>query len=261
VVRMDNTLFWLGQDERGAGIVWRVNGYTPQRISTHSVEWFISEYAKANGISDAVAYAEQDEGHTCYVLHFPSATCEPSAAGGMTQNVRLGATWVYDVASQQWHERAYWNAPTGQWQAHLGRSHCYGFGQHLVGDYQSGNIYVASSDNFDDAGKAIRRVRRAPVLSDEQRTMFFHSLEIAMQVGAGNAIDPNPLGALRCSNDGGLTWGSERTISLGVAGNYTDRVRWTALGSARRRVYEFSTEARVPVTLVDAYQEATPGTS
>jgi hypothetical protein len=262
VCRMDNTLFWLGQDERGAGIVWKASGYTPQRISNHSVEWFISEYAAAGGLSDATAYAYQDGGHSFYVLHFPSATCEPSATGGMTQGVRNGATWVYDAATNLWHERAYWsNTGTARWAAHLARCHAYGFNRHLVGDWQSGRIYTLSLDAYDDAGSVIRRVRRAPHLTDELRTMFYHELTLAMQVGAGNANDPNPQGFLRYSNDGGLTWGNELACGLGAAGAYQNRVRWTNLGSARRRAFEFATTARVPVTLVDAFLRVTPGLS
>ena len=34
VAKADNTVFWLGADDKGHGIVWRANGYTPMRIST-----------------------------------------------------------------------------------------------------------------------------------------------------------------------------------------------------------------------------------
>ena len=37
VAKLDNGLFWLGADARGNGIVYRANGYTGQRISTHAV--------------------------------------------------------------------------------------------------------------------------------------------------------------------------------------------------------------------------------
>lgn len=261
LVRLDNTLFWLSADERGSGIVCKANGYTPQRVSNHSVEYFIAQYQKYGGISDAVAYAYQEAGHSFYVLHFPSATSEVNAQGGTTQNVVLGATWVYDVATGMWHERAYWNAAKGQYQAHLGRCHTFGFGQHLVGDYQSGNVYVMSSDNYDDAGQVIRRVRRAPHLENELRMMFHSEFQVNLQTGAGSTADPNPMAWMRKSDDGGATWSSERSASLGTVGNYKTRVRWQMLGASRRRAYEWATTARVPHTLVDAYLRVTPGLS
>ena len=44
IAKMDNGVFWLGKDARGQGIVYRANGYTGQRISTHAVEWHIQQY-------------------------------------------------------------------------------------------------------------------------------------------------------------------------------------------------------------------------
>ncbi len=38
VVSIDNTAFWIGQDKNGGGIVYRLNGYEPIRISTQGVE-------------------------------------------------------------------------------------------------------------------------------------------------------------------------------------------------------------------------------
>ena len=65
VAKMDNGLFWLGRDARGQGMVYRANGYTGQRISTHAVEWQIQQYSD---ISDAIGYTYQQDGHSFYVL-------------------------------------------------------------------------------------------------------------------------------------------------------------------------------------------------
>lgn len=55
VCRMDNSVVWLGKDDKGQGIVWLVKNYTPVRISTHPIEFAIASYAKASTISDAIA--------------------------------------------------------------------------------------------------------------------------------------------------------------------------------------------------------------
>ena len=82
VAKLDNGLFWLGSDARGRGIVYRANGYTGQRISTHAVEFAIQSY---NDISDAIAYTYQQEGHAFAVR----------GAGGAVERlvVRLGFWW------------------------------------------------------------------------------------------------------------------------------------------------------------------------
>ena len=43
VAKLDNGLFWLGTDARGQGIVYRANGYTGVRISTHAIEYAIAQ--------------------------------------------------------------------------------------------------------------------------------------------------------------------------------------------------------------------------
>jgi len=189
VAKLDNSIFWLGFDPRGIGIVWRANGYTPQRISNHAVEFAIQGYSR---ISDAQAYTYQDQGHSFYVIYFPSA------------NSGNGATWVYDVATNMWHERCFLNGTIEQ--AH--RSNCHAqvstnlsptfesnFGTiHIVGDWASGNIYqmqIPTSNgsggwNFaTDFGNPIKRLRRAPVVNIEKEWMRYDELKLDMDTGLG----------------------------------------------------------------------------
>ena len=138
LAKMDNSVFWLGRDARGYGIVYKSNGYVGQRISTHAVEWKIQQYAD---LSDAIAYTYQQDGHSFYVLIFPTAN----------------TTWVYDVATQAWHERAGWK--NGEWMRH--RSNCQVFyGKDvLVGDFENGNVYTFDLDYYQDNGEIQRWYR------------------------------------------------------------------------------------------------------
>lgn len=128
---IDNTLIWLGRDEGGSGVVWKLNGYTPQRVSTHAVEYALSQ---ATSLEPSIAYYYQEDGHSFYVLYVPS----------------LPTTWVYDVATNLWHERALWNPKTEQYEPHLSRCHCYAFNRNLVGDRQSRTVYHMSLNYLDD---------------------------------------------------------------------------------------------------------------
>lgn len=129
-VRLDNSVLWVGADERGAGVVWRAHGYTPQRVSTHAVELDLGRVT----LAQARAYSYQDEGHTFYVLYVPG----------------LETTWVYDVATGLWHERAHWDTELMRWIPHLGVCHCYAFDRHLIGDRASGIVYESDLDLYDD---------------------------------------------------------------------------------------------------------------
>ncbi|CAB4146679.1 Bacteriophage P22, Gp10, DNA-stabilising [uncultured Caudovirales phage] len=239
VAKLDNSLFWLGQDARGQGIIYRANGYTGQRISTHAVEWQIQQYAD---MSDAVAYTYQQDGHSFYVLNFPSAN----------------ATWVYDVATQAWHERAGWI--NGQFVRHRGNCQTF-FNQTItVGDYQNGNIYAFDMEvyaDYDRVQKWLRTWRALPTGQNNLKRTVQHTLQLDCETGvglvSGQGSDPQVM--LRWSDDAGHTWSNEHWSGMGAIGQYGRRVFWRRLGMTtklRDRVYEASGTDPVKVTIVGA---------
>jgi hypothetical protein len=38
IAKLDNTIFWLGRADEGKGIVYRLDGYTPVRVSNFGIE-------------------------------------------------------------------------------------------------------------------------------------------------------------------------------------------------------------------------------
>jgi hypothetical protein len=253
-VRLDNSIFWLGGDERGAGVVWRANGYTPARVSNHAIEFALQGYLTtfgAVGLSDAVGYSYQDQGHGFYVLYFPTAN----------------ATWVYDVATGMWHQRGFWNATNGVFTAHHSQNHTFNFGKHLVGDWSSGKVYNMSISLFTDGEDVIRRVRRTRHASSDQSFVFFKTLQIYAETGVGpmpplldgGGNPRDPMINLRWSNDGGHQWSNELSAGIGQAGNYGQRVMFRRLGRGRSRVWEVSASDPVPYRLVGAYLDVSAG--
>jgi hypothetical protein len=272
IAKMDNGLFWLGRDRRGQGIVYRANGYAGQRISTHAVEWQIQQYSD---LSDAVAYTYQQDGHSFYVLIFPTAN----------------TTWVYDVATQAWHERAGFD--NGSFTRH--RSNCQmTFGNNvIVGDYQNGNIYAFDLEDYSDNGsiqKWLRSWRALPTGQNNLKRTAQHSLQLDIESGTGlngsmiveviylqtedgdylvtesgdrliaeqqtvitQGSDPEVM--LRWSDDGGHTWSSEHWAKIGKIGEYYRRVFWRRLGMTvklRDRVYELSGTDPVKISIMGA---------
>lgn len=255
VQRLDNSVFWLGGDEKGQGIAYRTNGYQPARISNHAVEYQWSEYAQ---ISDAEAWGYQEGGHSFYVLYFPSGDPDPGC-GQMR-----GATWVYDVASGSWHERAYWDAAGGTgYHAHLGRNHCFGFGLHLVGARNSGRIYQQSLDLLDDDGAAIRRLRSCPVFQ-EMRWVYYEDLILYLLSGQVQLLDGsgnprNPLCSLRISDDGGFKWGIYWDSQMGRQGQYLFKTYWNGLGRSQDRAFEWTCSEKIPIAINEAFLNAKNG--
>jgi len=245
ISKLDNSFFWLGGDDRGSGMGWRANGITPMRVSNHAVEFAWQGYST---IADAESYTYQDKGHIFWVIYFPTAN----------------KTWVYDVATQLWHERGFWNA--GSFTAHRSRWHVFVFGKHLVGDWNSGSIYEMSDAFLDDFGNALRRVRRAPHISDESKWFFHHSLQIDVETGLGpqpplldGAGNPRgPMMDLRWSDDS-HTWSNYYPMDCGQAGDFKKRAIWRRLGRSRDRVYEVAVSDAVPWRITDSYLEISKG--
>jgi hypothetical protein len=254
----NNSIAWLGSDARGAGKVWLANGYTPTRISNHAIEFAIQSYSK---ISDAVGFSYQDQGHEFYALYFPT----PSVM------------WLYDAMTGMWHQRGYWVESVGQFRAAHYQNHIFAFGKHLVGDWQSANVYqmaIPSSNgaggyNFvTDAGNPIRRVRRAPHISREQKWQFHTELQIYLETGlgplpplvdgSGKARDPQLM--LSWSDDGGHNWSSEYVLNCGQSGQFDARVRALRLGRARDRVYQIAMSDPIPWRVIDGYLQVVDGT-
>jgi hypothetical protein len=239
VAKMDNGMFWLGRDRRGQGMVYRANGYTGQRISTHAIEWQIQQYSD---ISDAIAYTYQQDGHSFYVLIFPTGN----------------ATWVYDAATESWHERAGW--VNGDFTRH--RSNCQmSFNNKIiVGDYVNGNIYAFDLDVYADNGgvqKWLRSWRALPTGQNNLKRTAHHSLQLDCETGVGlntgQGSDPQVM--LRWSDDGGHTWSNEHWSPVGKIGVYQQRVFWRRLGMTlklRDRVYEVSGTDPVKTVIMGA---------
>ena len=239
IAKLDNGLFWLGADSRGFGIVYRNQGYSGQRISTHAVEFAIQSYAN---ISDAVAYTYQQEGHAFYVLIFPSAN----------------TTWVYDVSTSAWHERAGFSA--GTFTRHRSNCHCNFANTSLVGDFENSNIYAFDLDIYADNGgvqKWLRSWRALPTGKNNLKRSAQHSLQLDAEAGVGllDGQGSDPQAMLRWSDDGGHTWGNEHWRSMGKIGEYGRRIIWRRLGMTaklRDRVYEVSGTDPVKITLMGA---------
>jgi hypothetical protein len=239
VAKLDNSLFWLGQDARGQGIVYRANGYNGVRVSTHAVEYAIAQYGV---ISDAIAYTYQQEGHTFYVLTFPSAS----------------ATWVYDAATQAWHERA--GLTNGEFTRHRSNCQCNFQGNIVVGDFENGNIYTFDLQTYADNGSAqkwLRSWRALPTGTNNLKRTAHHSLQLDCETGVGLATGQgsDPQAMLRWSDDGGHTWSNEHWSPMGAIGRYGHRVFWRRLGMTlklRDRVYEVSGTDPVKISIVGA---------
>jgi hypothetical protein len=87
MARMGNSFAYVSKNNRGEAMIVRMNGYFPERISTHAVETTLVN----QNVEDARAWTYQLEGHEVYVVSFPSI-----GPGGLT--------WAYDQTTGLWHK-------------------------------------------------------------------------------------------------------------------------------------------------------------
>lgn len=219
----DNTVFWLDQDR----IFRRLEGITPRRISNDGTEQQWQDYSTVN---DVKAFSYVFDGHTFIVLQFPTQ----------------GATWVYDINTGEWHERAsygydYWRAA---WVVQA-------YGRTFVGDTETGNIGEIDANTYSEWGDILSREATTGVVQNERRWMFHDILELDLEVGlgieSGQGSDPEIM--LDLSNDGGRTFIAKSNRKLGTAGQFSKNVKWQPLGRSKERVYRFRVTDPVPFSI------------
>jgi hypothetical protein len=238
IAKIDNSVMWLGKSTTGQGIVYRLNGYTPFRISTYSIEYAIQNMSV---ITDAIAFTYQQDGHHFYVLTFPTG----------------GKTFVFDANTNLWHERAGLSlGALTRWEA---QEYAMFNNKHLVCDYAEGKIYSLSLSAYDDGGTSRKWIRSWRAPSSQMKRVIHHKLTLDCEVGVGLTGGAEPTVMLKYSDDGGHTWSSElwRSLGIGSIGEYSKRVVWNRLGMTKGqpRIYELSGTAAVKTVLLGVYLE------
>jgi hypothetical protein len=253
----DGSPIWLGKTYNGGASVFRANGYTPERISTFAVEYFLSQLGN-HELSSAYADVFQLGGHTFYKLSFPGPNTVPNT------------TWVYDVTTGFWFEEGEWDG-----QRYIGLStwcQSYITPNNWTISRTSGKVFalavrdgdgVTASIGLEASGNPIRRMRRAPHLASDRKRIIFDRLEVLLEVGLGlsTGIGSDPHLALRWSDDGGQTFGNTITTPAGKLGEFRTLAIFRKLGQARDRVFELTVTDPIPWRLLDAYLELRVGAS
>lgn len=228
---------WLATTKEGGLDVVGSMGGVPEPISSYAVATALSGYQRDGRINDAEVLCYREEGHTFPNVTFPTAN----------------ATWSVDVQGNRWAERGTWTPLLGRYSAWTPSAHVAAFGTHLVGDRTTGTIWkMDNTFTTEMDGTSIRRLRRAPALTDELKRHPFDRLQLLMDTGvAGQNV--TPLATMRMSSDGGRTFGNELTASFGRIGEYGQGVYWNRLGIPPLAVVECTWTADAPVRVLDAY--------
>jgi len=231
VRKIDNSIMWLGSDERGGITVWRANGYSPQRVSTHALERFWETVVE---IASAYAFTFRIEGHAFYVLTMPDF-----------------GTFVYDASTGLWSEWQTEGRP--DWVA-LGFARA--FGRKLTGNRLGNEIFDISLDHFSDDGAEIVWSATTPPVATENNAFARHSF-VRVDLGAGVGLTTgqgeDPQIWLEWADEDGEQFGPKKLLAMGARGKGRTRAFRRRLGRARSRTYRVSGSDPVPLSLIGAY--------
>jgi hypothetical protein len=238
IAKEDSTIFFLGDDR----VFYRFEGMSIRRVSTHALEQEWRDYTQ---VSDAIAFGYTWNGHKFIALTFPLAN----------------KTYVYDISTQLWHERESWDLngnSLGRWRANC---HISAYGKELIGDAFSGQIGYLSNSTYTEFGNTMRSLVTNPPIHQDRRRIGMSSFEVDLESGVGltSGQGSDPLIMLDWSNDGGRTYGTQRTGSMGAIGKYRTRARWTRLGQTRNRVMRLSISDPVKRTILAAHADLYTG--
>lgn len=161
VSKLDETVVWLDNE----GMVRRLEGNTPVRISTHAIEYEITR----GDWNNATAWSYVEEGHQFYVLTVPAADLATQKSG----------TYVYDAATQLWHERK-------SYRQDYSRSgfYAYAYGKHITADIDIGRLYEQSLDVYEEDGEHLIAEMQFPQVQNDGKRFIVDRLQLDMEVGA-----------------------------------------------------------------------------
>lgn len=223
-----DSLFWIGRTKFGQGIVYEMRGHQPMRVSTDAVEQSLK---KSTDMTQATMWAYQVEGAELLGVNAPG----------------LATTWVYNLATQQWHEQA--RLVAGDWSPWPADQLSFFGAQHYAA--AGTNLYRVSDTEYTIGGEVLARERTWPhLMAGNMEPIAYRGLQLACTTGYGGNI------TLEISNDGGYVWLSPLLRSLGAIGRRMESIRWGGLGAAVDRVFRLRCTDPVPLTIHSAAVDA-----
>jgi hypothetical protein len=264
----DITVYWLANDLQGGGIVLSFRGYFATRISNHALEDSIRKMKATVGITDALGFAYQLDGHQFYMLTFPAGN----------------QTWVYDATitdpNAAWHQECWTNPHDGSFNR--SRINCVASINEklMAGDWENNTIYSLNLDKYTDRVipsstesfvecpivfvrsfphiGAARMAGGTNMVEVDGRRLQFSAFRADMECGMGplDASGQPAQVSLRWSDDRGRTFGNALLQQAGAPGEYLTQPQWLGMGVARDRVFELTHNIAGPAALNGAWVDA-----
>lgn len=221
VLKFDNTYLFIGGGVNEKTAVWRqVNSSQSVKISTDAIDNAIQKFTKEE-IEDAFMMNYSSKGQLLAIITINSDRIP-------------GKTFVYQgTASQLAGVQIWFELQTGvtdaAWRANTILD---AYGRLFVGDAVTGIIGEISNDTLDEYGAPIYREMTSSPFGQNLKVIFTGEFEATFQSGTGLTLGQgsDPIVRMSFSDDGGRTFSSEFSRSLGKIGEYEHRSIWRRQG-------------------------------
>jgi hypothetical protein len=157
VAKDQNRVYWLGEDLK----VYAMAGYQPEAISTAAVSDLIES---SSSPETATGWTYQQGGHSFYMLSF------------------VDYTFGYDIDTGLWHRRKSKNSERWRVSAHVYMPR---WGQHIVGDYNTGSLFELSTSVYDEDGDDLIRTAVGPPIWNNGRRFIVDEFLLDVEAGVG----------------------------------------------------------------------------
>lgn len=217
ITQIADTIWWCGSTPQGGLSIFQWDGQL-SRVSTPDVDSILILAGASNVTLSALRFFGRS-----FVL----------VAAGAT-------TIVYCVEEKMWHE---WSTTTRLWFKTAGQSLAGTMVNYAVSNIStSGIVYLMNhaAHVFQDAGTTYTaRVQLPPMDLGTKKTKFFHDVELVCDEEETSSI----VNLLSTDND------YKGYTTHGASDLANDRVRWTRLGSSRKRGWVITNASNAPMRL------------
>jgi hypothetical protein len=216
IAQSSGVWIWLDNTRR----VVMLEGRSPKLISG-AYDDIIRDIVK---VDDAMAQVVSIGKQTFYLITFP----------------QVDRTFVFNLTNGTWTEWGDWDSENIKFKSWKGRINCYArtWDAVMLGDKDSGKLYVLKSGIYQNNGESIRTVIRTGQIShgtyDEK---ISQELILRIKRGSGTVGGDEPVFTIRWRNQDQV-WKRERQIGLGKIGDYEIFKHLFRLGTYRTRQYE-----------------------
>ena len=242
LITFDNSYFFFGSGYGERPSVWRgVGGGGVQKISTD----YIDSVLGSPSYGSATTYAFMLDGRPYIGFYLTNSS-----------NRLIGGTFLYDILTSIQQGRPVWfeigtgETPGSGWQR---GGIIEAYGRIMVLGAQGRIDYLDKTVNYEDNGRGpFSKLDRTCQFSGQylqamSKPVYVSRLELIAETGLANdrritTEDSNPQVQLEYSDDGGRTFTSLGSRSLGLYQEYNARVIWHRLGMCpSHRLFRFKT--------------------